>query len=57
VGKLLHKEHHSKFWQAIAILHSIYQVKKIAVPAERRKGNGKLIELKGVSGNNLKMFL
>jgi excinuclease ABC subunit A len=28
--------------------------KKIAVPAERRKGNGKLIELKGVSGNNLK---
>jgi excinuclease ABC subunit A len=27
--------------------------KKIAVPAERRKGNGKLIELKGVSGNNL----
>ena len=28
--------------------------KKIAIPAERRKGNGKLIELKGVSGNNLK---
>ena len=28
--------------------------KSIAVPAERRKGNGKFIELKGVSGNNLK---
>ncbi len=27
---------------------------KIAVPAERRKGNGKKIILKGVSGNNLK---
>ena len=27
--------------------------KSIAVPAERRKGNGKLIELKGVKGNNL----
>lgn len=27
--------------------------KKIAVPAERRKGNGKFIELKGVKGNNL----
>jgi excinuclease ABC subunit A len=28
--------------------------KTIAVPAERRKGNGKSIELKGASGNNLK---
>ena len=28
--------------------------KKIAVPAERRKGNGKFLELKGASGNNLK---
>ena len=28
--------------------------KSIAIPAERRKGNGKFIELKGVSGNNLK---
>jgi excinuclease ABC subunit A len=28
--------------------------KTIAVPAERRKGNGKLIELKGANGNNLK---
>ncbi|MFT3910204.1 MAG: excinuclease ABC subunit UvrA [Ferruginibacter sp.] len=28
--------------------------KSIAVPKERRKGNGKFIELKGVSGNNLK---
>jgi excinuclease ABC subunit A len=28
--------------------------KKIAVPAERRKGNGKQIELTGVKGNNLK---
>ena len=27
--------------------------KKIAVPTERRKGNGKFIELKGVKGNNL----
>ena len=27
--------------------------KKIAVPAERRKGNGKFIELKGAKGNNL----
>jgi excinuclease ABC subunit A len=27
--------------------------KSIAVPKERRKGNGKFIELKGVSGNNL----
>jgi excinuclease ABC subunit A len=27
--------------------------KSIAVPAERRKGNGKFIELTGVSGNNL----
>ncbi len=27
--------------------------KKIAIPAERRKGNGKLIELKGSTGNNL----
>jgi excinuclease ABC subunit A len=27
--------------------------KNIAIPAERRKGNGKLIELTGVSGNNL----
>ncbi|MEP7256411.1 MAG: excinuclease ABC subunit UvrA [Ferruginibacter sp.] len=28
--------------------------KKIAVPTERRKGNGKFIELNGVSGNNLR---
>jgi excinuclease ABC subunit A len=28
--------------------------KKIAVPKERRKGNGKFLELKGVTGNNLK---
>ncbi len=28
--------------------------KSIAVPKERRKGNGKFIELKGVHGNNLK---
>jgi excinuclease ABC subunit A len=28
--------------------------KSIAVPAERRKGNGKFIELTGVKGNNLK---
>ncbi len=28
--------------------------KTIAVPAERRKGNGKMIELKGATGNNLK---
>jgi excinuclease ABC subunit A len=27
---------------------------KIQVPAERRKGNGKCLELKGVTGNNLK---
>ncbi len=27
---------------------------KIAVPAERRKGNGKFLELKGAKGNNLK---
>jgi excinuclease ABC subunit A len=27
---------------------------KIAVPAERRKGNGKFIELKGAGGNNLR---
>lgn len=27
--------------------------KKIAIPSERRKGNGKLIELKGSTGNNL----
>ena len=28
--------------------------KTIAVPAERRKGNGKIVELKGSKGNNLK---
>lgn len=28
--------------------------KKIAIPKERRKGNGKFIELKGVTGNNLR---
>ncbi len=28
--------------------------KRIAIPAERRKGNGKQIELKGAKGNNLK---
>lgn len=28
--------------------------KSIAVPTERRKGNGKIIELKGAKGNNLK---
>ncbi len=28
--------------------------KRIAIPKERRKGNGKCIELKGVKGNNLK---
>ncbi len=28
--------------------------KKIAVPEERRQGNGKILELKGASGNNLK---
>jgi len=27
---------------------------KIAIPAERRKGNGKFLELKGAKGNNLK---
>ena len=29
-------------------------VKKIAVPEERRKGNGNFLELKGTKGNNLK---
>jgi len=28
--------------------------KKIAIPSERRKGNGKILELKGAKGNNLK---
>jgi len=28
--------------------------KRIEVPAERRKGNGKILELKGAKGNNLK---
>lgn len=28
--------------------------KKIEIPAERRKGNGKFLELKGAKGNNLK---
>jgi len=28
--------------------------REIAVPAERRKGNGKFLELKGATGNNLK---
>ncbi|TDO27211.1 excinuclease ABC subunit A [Sediminibacterium goheungense] len=28
--------------------------KRIEIPAERRKGNGKLLELKGAAGNNLK---
>jgi excinuclease ABC subunit A len=28
--------------------------RKIAIPAERRKGNGKFLELKGAAGNNLK---
>ncbi len=28
--------------------------RSIAVPAERRKGNGKMLELKGAKGNNLK---
>jgi excinuclease ABC subunit A len=28
--------------------------KRIAIPAERRKGNGKFLELKGAKGNNLK---
>src|SRR5882724_661173 len=28
--------------------------KKIAIPEERRKGNGKFLELKGAKGNNLK---
>ena len=28
--------------------------KSIAIPAERRKGNGKILELKGADGNNLK---
>jgi excinuclease ABC subunit A len=28
--------------------------KRITLPAERRKGNGKLLELKGCTGNNLK---
>jgi excinuclease ABC subunit A len=28
--------------------------RKIAIPAERRKGNGKTLELKGAKGNNLK---
>ncbi|MFT4023470.1 MAG: excinuclease ABC subunit UvrA [Flavihumibacter sp.] len=30
--------------------------KSIAVPAERRKGSGKFLELKGASGNNLKQL-
>jgi excinuclease ABC subunit A len=29
--------------------------KKIAIPDERRKGNGKCLELKGAGGNNLKL--
>ncbi len=28
--------------------------RKIALPAERRKGNGKMLEIKGAKGNNLK---
>ena len=28
--------------------------RKIAIPAERRKGNGKMLEIKGAKGNNLK---
>ena len=34
--------------------HFLNGEREIAVPAERRKGNGKCIELKGVSGHNLK---
>jgi excinuclease ABC subunit A len=33
--------------------HYLTGERKIAVPAERRKGNGKFLELKGASGNNL----
>ncbi len=29
-------------------------IRKIEIPAERRKGNGKFLELKGATGNNLK---
>ncbi len=34
--------------------HYLSGKKAIAVPEERRKGNGKLLELKGAKGNNLK---
>jgi excinuclease ABC subunit A len=34
--------------------HFLNGEREIAVPKERRKGNGKCIELKGVSGHNLK---
>ena len=34
--------------------HFLNGERKIAVPQERRKGNGKYIELKGAAGNNLK---
>ena len=34
--------------------HFLNGERKIAIPKERRKGNGKLIEIKGASGNNLK---
>ena len=34
--------------------HFLNGEKEIAVPKERRKGNGKSIEIKGANGNNLK---
>lgn len=34
--------------------HFLNGERQIAVPAERRKGNGKCLELKGVTGHNLK---
>jgi excinuclease ABC subunit A len=30
-------------------------IREIAIPKERRKGNGKVLELKGANGNNLKL--
>ncbi len=62
-GKVLFSGEPSKIFamseaEAVAIgsytLDYLKVIRSLEVPAERRKGNGKFLELKGASGNNLK---
>ena len=54
VEELLRRVSHRNMLKLDTLTASYLNGEKIAVPEERRKGNGKFIELKGAKGNNLR---